>query len=121
MLDTDVKGPPVAGAPLVDSTGSVVAVLVRECRGTGREPSARAEAAPAAVLGLPGGIGAWPAQAPAPLKAVLACTPVVVGAPVSAIRAFLSHTPATAAAPAPWLGIRGEAETAGTVRWGRVV
>jgi serine protease Do len=42
-----------------------------------------------------------------------ACTPVVLGEPVTAIRTFLSRTPATAVAPAPWLGIRGETETQG--------
>jgi serine protease Do len=97
MLDVDIKGPPVAGAPLLDSTGSVVGVLVRACKG-----GAPAPAADVAQL------GAWPAQVPAPAKAPVACTPVVVGAPVSAIRSFLSHTPATAVAPAPFLGIRGE-------------
>ena len=42
-----------------------------------------------------------------------ACSPVVLGEPVAAIRSFLSKTPAAAVAPAPWLGIRGEAETQG--------
>src|ERR1019366_7926027 len=69
--------------------------------------------------------GLW---APAPPLAVLrvACRPVVVGAPVSALRSFLSGTsPATpapaAAAAAPWLGIRGEAELTGNVHGVRVV
>jgi serine protease Do len=38
---------------------------------------------------------------------VAPCTPLVVGAPVSAIRDFLLHTPANAVTPAPWLGING--------------
>ena len=33
LLDIDVKGPVVAGAPLFDAAGSVVGVLVRECKG----------------------------------------------------------------------------------------
>src|SRR6185437_4433440 len=33
MLEVDLKGAPVAGAPLLDATGSVVGVLVRACKG----------------------------------------------------------------------------------------
>jgi serine protease Do len=109
MLDVDVKGPLVAGAPLLDATGSVVAVLVRACKG----------AAPAAD---PMPWAAWGAAQEGSAKAASApCTPVVLGAPVSAIRSFLAKTPATAVAPAPWLGIRGEPVQAGAVRGVRVV
>jgi serine protease Do len=88
---------------LLDSTGNVVAVLVRACKG----PS--------------------PAN-PTP-KTLAACVPVVVGAPVAAVRAFLTRSPATpvpalagqaGASPSPWLGIRGEPETSGSVRGVRV-
>jgi serine protease Do len=57
-----------------------------------------------------------------PAKTVAtACSPAVFGAPVTAIRSFLSRTPASAAVPAPWLGIRGEADGSGTARGVRVV
>jgi serine protease Do len=99
LLDVDIKGPLIAGTPLLDSTGSVVAVLVRACKG----------AAPPAQ----GDASAWAAWAPQPQPvkaAATACAPAVFGAPVSTIRAFLSKTPATASVPAPFLGIRGEAD-----------
>jgi len=90
MLEVDVKGVPVAGAPLLDVAGSVVAVLVRACKGAAPEaPAAR-------------------------------CQPVVVGAPVSAIRSFLTRQ-TTDARPSPWLGIRGEPQSSGGVRGVRVV
>jgi len=101
MLDVELKGPPIAGAPLLDATGSVVGVLVRACKGV----------LPVAVDSP---WAAWGNAAPPPPKA--ACTPVVLGEPVTAIRTFLSRTPATAVAPGPWLGIRGEAETEGATR-----
>jgi serine protease Do len=107
MLDVDVKGPLVAGAPLLDGTGSVVAVLVRACKGAS---VAQPDAMPWA---------AWGAAQEAIAHAATACTPVVVGAPVSAIRSFLSKTPP--AAPAPWIGIRAEHAQVGTVRGVRVV
>jgi serine protease Do len=115
MLDVDLKGPPVAGAPLLDATGRVVAVLVRACKGpppqseTGRETGR--ETGPSA---------AWPTAEAQPPKATPPCLPVIVGAPVSAIRTFLVRTPATAAAPVPWLGIRGEPEASGGVHGVRV-
>jgi len=89
MLDVDVKGVPVAGAPLLDVAGSVVAVLVRACKGAAPEAAAR-------------------------------CQPVVVGAPVSAIRSFLTSRTIDAR-PSPWLGIRGEPQSSGAVRGVRVV
>jgi serine protease Do len=101
MLDVDLKGPPIAGAPLLDATGSVVGVLVRACKGALQVP-------------VDSPWAAWGSAPPAPPKA--ACTPVVLGEPVTAIRSFLSKTPVSAVAPAPWLGIRGEAETQGTTR-----
>jgi serine protease Do len=91
MLDVDVKGPPVAGAPLLDLTGRVVAVLVRACKGPVPQMSRQ---------------GAGAEQA---------CMPVVVGAPVSTIRTFLTQN-----APAPWLGIRGETDASGNVHGVRV-
>jgi serine protease Do len=35
------------------------------------------------------------------------CTPVAFGVPLTAIKGFLKNVPATAVAPAPWLGIQG--------------
>jgi serine protease Do len=106
MLDLDLKGPLVAGAPLLDTTGSVVGVLVRACKG-----------GPVAAVDSPWagwGNAAQPPQKPA------ACNPVVLGAPVTAIRSFLSHTPPGAVAPAPWLGIRGDTATEGSTHGVRV-
>jgi serine protease Do len=105
MLDIDLKGAPVAGAPLLDVAGSVVGVLVRACKGAGLD-------------GAPGGDS--PATAAPGTKALAPgqprCQPMVVGAPVSAIRAFLTRP-----APAPWLGIRGEPQATATVHGVRVV
>jgi serine protease Do len=109
MFDLGLKAPPIAGAPLLDSTGSVVAVLVRACKGAAPEASP-ADGSPWA---------AWAGQATqAVLKAP--CIPVVVGAPVSAIRSFLGKTPTTAVAPAPFLGVRGEAQVSGVAHGVRV-
>jgi S1-C subfamily serine protease len=111
MLDVDVKGPLIAGAPLLDASGAVAAVLVRACKGA--LPGPAAETPFAAWGGLP--------QAPAK---VAACTPVIVGAPVNAIRAFLTRpapAAAPAAAPAPFLGIRGEPDTGGSVHGVKVL
>ncbi len=106
MLDIDLKAPAIAGAPLLDPTGNVVGVLVRACKGAAPQPAAESPWA------------GWGAVAQ-PAKTA-ACNPVVLGAPVAAIRSFLSKTPATATAPAPWLGIRGESQTDGTARGVRV-
>jgi serine protease Do len=88
LLDIDVKGP-MAGAPLLDSAGNVVAVLVHACKG--------------------------------PARPVPGCVPVVLGAPISAVRTFLSKAALPAAPAAAWLGIRGEAQADGNVRGVRVV
>jgi S1-C subfamily serine protease len=123
MLDVDLKGMPVAGAPLLDSTGSVVGVLVRACKGA---------PAPSPSAATPDdSSGSWyPTQSPAGSPAAAganaaaqACKPVVLGAPVAAIRSFLSHAAAAkeAAAPAAWLGIRGEPERSGNVHGVRVL
>jgi S1-C subfamily serine protease len=114
MLDVDVKGPLIAGAPLLDSTGSVVAVLVRACKGA---------AAPQAEGANPW--AGWGSVPQATAKAA-ACAPVVVGAPVATIRSFLTKLPASPAAATapvagPWLGIRGETESDGQVRGVRVL
>ncbi len=109
MLEVDVKGPLVAGAPLLDGAGSVVGVLVRACKGASVAPSD----------GMPW--AAWGAAQEAAKAAPAACTPVVVGAPVSAIRSFLAKTPPTAVPPAPWIGIRGEQGQASSVQGVRVV
>ena len=76
-------------------------VLVRACKGSLPTP-------------VDSPWGAWGGAAPAAAPTKAACTPVVLGEPVRAIRTFLSRTPATAVAPAPWLGIRGDAETQGS-------
>ena len=108
MLDVDVKGPPVAGAPLLDVTGRVVAVLVRACKGPAPD-------------GAGSGVENTPAteakEAAGPADAAHACQPVVVGAPVSAIRTFL-----TRAGDGPrGLASRGEPEASGGMHGVRVV
>jgi len=112
MLDVDINGPPVAGAPLLDAAGHVVAVLVRACKGPAPQPAPDES------------IGAWPGVVHA--KSARTCRPVIVGAPVSAIRSFLSRVPAAppASAPAPaapWIGIRGEPAASGGIQGVRVV
>ncbi len=121
MLDVDVKGMPVAGAPLLDSSGGVVGVLVRACKG----------AAPASPAGADEASGTWyptgPTPAPVSPAVRAACKSVVLGAPVTTIRSFLTHAAGTSgasaapAALAPWLGIRGEPEHSGAVTGVRVV
>jgi S1-C subfamily serine protease len=113
LLDVSLKGPPIAGAPLLDSTGSVVAVLVRACKGPGAQPQAQEDGA-----ATPPGVWPSPPAAPAVKAAAAACMPVMLGAPVSTVRAFLAHAEAAAPAPAPsaWLGIRGETQGSGNVR-----
>jgi serine protease Do len=107
LFDVEVKGPPVAGTPLLDAAGSVVAVLVHACKGP-------------APQGPVDGPSTGPVAGPRPPKASLSCTPVVLGAPVSAVRSFLSRAPLPTAAPAPWLGIRAEAQGKGSARGVRV-
>jgi serine protease Do len=103
VLDIEVQtSPPSVGAPLLDPDGGVVGVFVHACRAT--LPPTPAPGAPAP-----------PPQANAP------CAPVVVAAPVSAIRHFLAHTPATAVTPAPWLGIVGQTDVTGTTHGVRVM
>jgi serine protease Do len=93
-LDVEVQTPSI-GAPLLDADGGVVGVFIHACRAT--LPSTPAPGMPA------------PSAAAAP-----PCSPLVVGAPVAAIRNFVAHTPATAITPSPWLGIVGQTETNGT-------
>ncbi len=108
MFEVELKGPSVAGAPLLDSAGGVVAVLVRACKGP--VPQAESEDVSGSWYPTPAPPASTPARA--------ACRPVVLGAPVSAIRSFLSHASAT---PSPWLGIRGEPELSGSVHGVRVL
>jgi serine protease Do len=123
MLDLDVKGPVFAGAPMLDARGDVLALLVKACKG-------------AAPVGADPGADAWAAweRTPQTTAGPAECTPVVVGAPVVAIRSFLmsaalgaapaaarAAAPAVAPAPAPWLGIRVEPQTSGSVRGVQVV
>lgn len=49
------------------------------------------------------------------------CTPVAFGAPVGPIKNFLRTVPATAVAPAAWLGIQGTSETSGVAKGVRVL
>jgi serine protease Do len=127
MLDVDVQGIPVVGAPLLDPAGNVVAVLVRACKGLAHVGTPDAP--------LP---GAWPGAAPAARAqpaADTACQPVLVGASIATVRSFLTKMMTNAAAPpavtpagtgasastGPWLGIRGEPQDAGGMHGVRVV
>ncbi len=101
MLEVRVKAMAMAGAPLLDAGGRVVAVLVHACTVIPVFP-------PASVTG-----GGEPLPLPPP-----PCVPETLGAPVSAIRTFLAGPVSPAA---PRLGIRGEAELRGKVRGVRVV
>lgn len=121
MLAVDVKGSPIAGAPLIDAAGSVVAVLVRACKGL--ETTA------------PAG-GSTEGAGDATNKDVSSCQPVILGAPVAAIRSFLNQAPpaappvvggaqaasasSTTPSPTPWLGVRVEPVSSGAVRGVRV-
>jgi serine protease Do len=102
VLDIEVQSsPPSVGAPLLDPDGGVVGLFVHACRPT-LPPTPAPGAAP-----VP------PANTP--------CAPLIVAAPVSAIRHFLAHTPATAVAPAPWLGIVGSSDASGSAHGVRVM
>jgi serine protease Do len=96
-LDIEVRQMlPVAGAPLRDQQATVIGVLVRACKlAVGPVSAADGKAG--------AGTGAF------------ACAPTLIGAPVSALRSFLSSTPPTAVAPTPWLGIAGESDASGPV------
>jgi S1-C subfamily serine protease len=109
-IELDTRRAPALGTPIVDATGSVVAVIVRACKDQ-----------------TDGGV------------VVGACSELQVGAPMQAVRHFLfsarspaPSAPATGAptassaapastAPQPWLGIRGEADTNGAVHGVRVI
>ncbi len=108
-LELDLKGFPFpTGAPIVDGNGNVVAIFVSACKAVTPPPQATPPAPP--DYGAPA-----PGVAPAP------CSPMTIGAPIPQVRRFLSHTPLTAVQPPPWLGIRGEADSAGTFRGVRVL
>jgi serine protease Do len=49
------------------------------------------------------------------------CTPVAFGAPMASIKSFLRNVPASAVAPAAWLGIQGVSETGGVAKGVRIV
>ena len=114
----------------MDSSGSVVAVLTSECT----EPDAT-RPFPQSTS-----VGGGPSMA---RKRRRATNPVLVGAPVGALRAFIlkagtgaergsatlevaptpetGHAVAARTSPPPWLGIRGEAYRGATVHGVRVV
>jgi serine protease Do len=49
------------------------------------------------------------------------CAPVAFGAPIASIKSFLRSVPASAVAPAAWLGIQGVSETGGVAKGVRIV
>jgi serine protease Do len=97
-LDIEVHDSlPIAGAPILDQQATVVGVLVRACK-----------------LAVTGGVETAK-------TGPLACAPTLIGAPVTALKTFLSHTPADAVSPTPWLGIAGETDDTGPVHGVRVM
>ena len=100
---------PLAGAPLVDAAGMVAGVIVHACK------LAIAAQVPSPLTLA----GKDPNASPDMMKA--ACVPMLVGAPVSAIREFLVRTPPDAVAAAPWLGIVGQPDATGSVHGVRVM
>jgi serine protease Do len=112
VLDVEVQASPAAvGAPILDPAGGVLGVFVHACQAT---------LPPTPPPGtMPGTPGASPPASPA--QASPPCNPVVVAAPVSALRSFLSRTPANAVTPAPWLGIVGSTDVAGVTHGVRVM
>ncbi len=99
-LDVEVHDSlPIAGAPILDQQATVVGVLVRACKlaVTGGSPLDAAKTGP------------------------LACAPTLIGAPISAVRNFLRHTPTDAVSPTAWLGIAGEPDDSGAVHGVRVM
>jgi S1-C subfamily serine protease len=107
------------GSPVVDADGSVLGVLVRACLDTPATPPPGSAQAQLNALGV--GTHAPVASPARPAGTAPPCSAVMIGAPVRAVRDFLVRTPTTAAAPAPWLGIVGEASTLGAVRGVRVM
>jgi serine protease Do len=102
-LDIEVRQAlPVAGAPILDQQATVIGVLVHACK---LAVSQRTDEASA--KGKAGGASANAGP--------IGCAPTLIGAPVSALRAFLSRTPADAVAPTAWLGIAGESDDSGPV------
>lgn len=103
-LDVDLKGSTTTpGAPLIDTSGRVVGILVKACKDAGGPSGSPAAAAPAA------------AGAAAP------CSALTIAAPVYALRGFLMKTPANAVAPTPWLGLGGAPSDAGAQKGVRVM
>lgn len=97
VLDVELQGStPTLGAPVTDATGGVVGVFVRACQAT------------LPMVPPPGAAAAPPAPPPP-------CVPIVVAAPVSAIKDFLVRT------PAPWLGINGTPDSESNTHGVRVM
>lgn len=101
VIDVDLKGmPSIPGAPILDAGGKVIGVLVKACKDTPApdKPDPHGDARPSP-----------------------ACAPVTVVAPVYALRSFLIRTPAGAVQPAPWLGLGGAPNDAGSVKGVKVM
>ena len=115
-LDFDLKGagsPSSFGAPILDMSGGVAAIIVHACKA----PPAPVQT-PTFLVDDPNAVADGGAPHAAPLGP---CTPIAVGAPVRALRHFLITTPPTAIVPQPWLGIRGEPDSAGNMRGVRII
>ncbi len=85
--------PPPSGAPLVDPEGRALGIAGHACKNL----LADGGAAPQNV-----------------------CNDVTIIVPILSIKIFLSHTPANAVLPSPWLGINGTSDTINGIRGVRV-
>jgi serine protease Do len=91
--DIETPSAPLPGTPIVDATGSAVGIVARACR----KPA--------------------DGVAPKPGPCVLAWT----GVPTAPIRNFLVHTPVTAVAPTPWVGVNGAPDSTSVAKGVRVM
>ena len=104
LIDVDLRGlHPLVGAPLIDTSGAVVGMFARLCKGDEAD-AGRAKSSAS---------GGGPADKP--------CASMSAAVPIATLRSFLAKTPSDAMIPTPWLGIVGQSDTAGSTRGVRVV
>jgi serine protease Do len=111
------------GAPVLDTRGHAVALVVSGCLGVAGTAATPAPT-PAGTPKLPGASStpttptaqprAQPAGPPQP------CTAPAVGTPVTVVRSFLRGLPPQAAPEPPWLGVDGISADTGVVRGVRI-
>lgn len=92
-FDLELASPPLAGSAIIDPQGNAVAMVARACR----KPADGTVAKPGP------------------------CALTWTGIPTAPIRNFLLHTPVSAVAPTPWVGVNGAPDTTPTVKGVRVM